>query len=98
VRRLGKRLLAELHELLDVGLLLRKGGNGYLRSRIPSFCQLARYEPILLITDLDNWTCPAELRTRWLGGLTQPSTMLIRVAVREVEAWLLADHEAMEAL
>ena len=94
----GKRLLGELHGLLDVGLLLRKGGYGYLRSRIRSFCQLARYEPVLLITDLDSWACPAELRTHWLRGLIQPSTMLIRVAVREVEAWLLADHEAMEVL
>ena len=77
---------------------LRRGGNGYLRARMRNFCQLARHEPLLLITDLDSWPCPAALCSQWLRGLARPSTMLVRVAVREVESWLLADHEAIEIL
>jgi hypothetical protein len=94
----GLRLLAEVHELLQVGLLLRKGGNGYLRSRIRNFCKLAEHQPLLLITDLDSWPCPAVLRGQWFGRLAQPTNMLVRVAVREIEAWILADHHAAELL
>ena len=94
----GVRLLAEHRETLEVGLLLRRGGNGYLRSRLANFCQMARLNPMLVITDLDKWTCPAVLCAEWLGRTTQPEKLLLRVAVREIEAWLLADHEAMGAL
>lgn len=94
----GVRLLAEHGEKLEVGLLLRRGGNGYLRSRLANFCQMARLNPMLMITDLDRWTCPAVLCAEWLGRTVRPEKLLLRVAVREIEAWLLADHEAMGAL
>jgi hypothetical protein len=95
---IGQRLLNELPGKPGIGLLLRKGGNGYLRSRIRNFCELARRQPLLLITDLDSWACPSKLRSEWLGSVAQPDKLAIRVAVREIEAWLLADHEAMEEL
>ncbi len=94
----GIRLLAEHSEKIDVGLCLRRGGNGYLRSKLANFCQMARLNPLLMITDLDRWTCPAALCGDWLGRTARPEKLLLRVAVREIEAWLLADHEAMAAL
>jgi hypothetical protein len=94
----GVRLLAEHRDRIEIGLLLRRGGNGYLRSRLANFCQMARLNPMLMITDLDRWTCPAVLCADWLGRIARPERLLLRVAVREVEAWLLADHETMGAL
>ncbi len=93
---IGLRLMQEVPGL-QPGLLLRRGGSGYLRSRLKAFCEMARHRPLLVITDLDTARCPADLRSRWLGKLRQPAALLIRVAVTEVEAWLLADHVSMTA-
>lgn len=94
----GKRLLAESGGALQVNQLLRKGGNGYLRSRINSWCEIARYQPVLLITDLDALACPTELLTTWLNARVKPVDLVFRVAVREIESWLLADHDGMKLL
>jgi hypothetical protein len=83
---------------LEIGLPLRKNGNGYLRKRIPSFCEMAKRQPVLLITDLDRGPCAPTLVADWLNGRTRPEALLFRVAVREIESWLLADHQAMRAL
>jgi hypothetical protein len=89
----GLRLVAETG--LEVSLCLRKGGNGYLRSRIQSFCEISRQHPVLLITDLDRGQCPAALIGDWFRERQRPDDFLVRVAVREIESWLLADHAAM---
>ena len=75
----------------------RRGGFGYLKSNIEKFAEISRHRPLLLLTDLDKAQCPAELLSSWLGPQAA-IPQLFRVAVKEVEAWLLADHEAMRAL
>lgn len=92
---LGQRLLAELAPRLQAPLLLRKGGFGYLRSGMPKWRQLSQRQAVVILTDLDKASCPGVLRADWLGGLPCPENLLLRVAVREAEAWLLADHEAV---
>ncbi|HET7794032.1 MAG TPA: hypothetical protein VFL64_11670 [Rhizobacter sp.] len=95
---LGQRLLAELTPKLPEPMLLRKGGFGYLRSGMPKWRQLSQRQAVVILADLDDTTCPAVLRADWLGGLPCPENLLLRVAVREAESWLLADHEAMRQL
>jgi hypothetical protein len=82
----------------EVGECLRRGGNGYLRSRVANFCQMSQTLPVLLITDLDQARCASTLVKEWLGKKQKPASFMFRVAVREVESWLLADHDAMRAL
>ena len=94
----GRRLLAGASHQLDAGLVLRKGGSGYLRSGIGKWCALAKRQPLLLLTDLDQGNCASALIQDWLGEYHRPEGLVLRVAVREVEAWLLADHEAMQRL
>lgn len=94
----GIRLLAEIEHPMEASLLLRKGGFGYLRSKMNSWCQLAIQQPVVLLTDLDDKECPAILIDGWFGQKARPENLLIRVAVREIESWLLADHEAMRSL
>jgi hypothetical protein len=92
------RLVAEFSDM-EVGLLLRRNGNGYLRSRMRNLAEMARNGPVCVLTDLDNAFCPATLREDWLSRVPDaPSGLLLRVAVREVESWLLADHDAVAAL
>lgn len=94
----GIRLLTEIEHPMEASLLLRKGGFGYLRSKMNSWCQLAIQQPVVLLTDLDDKECPTILIDDWFGQKSRPENLLIRVAVREIESWLLADHEAMRSL
>lgn len=69
-------------------------GHGYLRANVQAFNNAAAENPHLLLTDLDMAGCAPELIQEWLGGAAHPN-FIIRVAVREVEAWLLADANSM---
>ena len=95
---IGIRLLAEMKNPLRVSLLLRKNGFGYLRSKMNSWCQISTQQPVILLTDLDKKECPTVLIDDWFGDRARPENFLLRVAVREIEAWLLADHTAMRSL
>lgn len=95
---IGLRLLAELPVPVTPNLLLRKDGFGYLRSGMKSWRQLAKRQTVLILTDLDQVACPVALRADWLGNKPPPAGLLLRIAVREVESWVLADHEAMRKL
>ena len=74
----------------------RRQGFGYLKSRMDQFNQIARWRPILVLTDLDQGECAPHLRRDWLRQSPAPN-LLFRVAVRECETWLLADSEAFAA-
>jgi hypothetical protein len=63
-----------------------------------NFCEIAHNRPVLVVTGLDMNVCPAALRSDWLRRLPKPPGLLLRVAVREIESWLLTDHEAVVAL
>lgn len=94
----GRRLLHEAFPGMPVYPVLRGGGCGYLSSNLHKFAQLAQHQPVIIFTDLDRAACPAALIARWTKNLTLPGTLLLRVAVREVESWVLADHEALAPL
>lgn len=69
-------------------------GKAYMRERIAGFNNAARHAPWFILVDLDgDADCAPPLRTAWLPN---PSPRLcFRIAVREVEAWLLADGERL---
>ncbi len=95
---IGQRLLFEANPNINTWPFLRRGGFGYLRSKMDSWCELARHQPVFLLTDLDRATCPSLLISQWMGPRTAPKNLLLRVVVREIESWLLADHEAIREL
>lgn len=95
---IGQKLIEETHSDLTVAQRLRRGGFGYLRSRMRNFCELARLMPVLLITDLDAVECPMALMDEWLRRDVKPDDLLFRVAVHQVEAWLLADRNGIAGL
>ena len=77
-----------------------KDGYGNIKKMCPAFLDMAKaglYSFVL--TDLDRWECPATLIRNWFfsgktGSFPLPKEIVFRVAVREVEAWLMADKEA----
>ncbi len=94
----GKRLLIDAGYHIDPSPILRKNGFGYLRSKVDSWCEIAKRKPILLITDLDTASCAVDLRAAWMSNRKPNENLVLRIAVREIEAWLLADHQAFRTL
>jgi hypothetical protein len=74
-----------------VGTAYRRGGNGYLKKTIGGWNSAAKGTPFLVLTDLDRYACPRKLISDWLRVRKHPN-LLFRVAVREIESWLLADR------
>ncbi|MEJ0070181.1 MAG: hypothetical protein WDO24_17335 [Pseudomonadota bacterium] len=95
---IGRRLIGEMGTNFEVGLTFRKGGYGYLKSSIKKFYSFSKTMPLLLIADLDKAPCANFLISKWIGDRVLPEKFLFRVAVREIEAWLLADHAGMKNL
>ena len=71
-----------------------KSGKDPLRKKIAGYNNAARHAPWIVLVDLDSEEdCAVRLRDAWLP---EPAPLLcFRVAVREVEAWLMADAETL---
>ena len=91
----AERLVKEYIAGVKVLALYVAGGS--VRGRIPGFNQKARFNgPVLVLADLDRpLSCPAELVQEMTRGLTVEPNLLIRVAVLEIEAWIMADRETI---
>lgn len=69
-------------------------GFGYLKKRIKGFNNAAKGTPFLVLTDLDRAECPRAVIGDWFGNTSKHSNLLLCIAVKEVEAWLMADRAA----
>lgn len=95
---IAMRLIDEIQTPHQVAHKLRRGGYGYLRSKMDSWRQMAQHQVMMVLTDLDRVECVVDFRDQWMANKAPPTNLLFRVAVREVESWVLADHDAMRAL
>jgi hypothetical protein len=93
---LGRRLILE-HPDLTIFRAEDGRGFGRLRAAAERYYDMARNGvPVVLLTDLDRQVCPMSLVEEWMGGKHPPHTdFLLRVCVREAEAWVMADSEAV---
>lgn len=87
------RLVGETQSDLHVAVPVSGRGFGGLRRKLPELIRVAHSIPVILLTDLDRAGCAPSLIADWFGQRAIPPSLLFRVAVREVEAWLLADRE-----
>ena len=83
------RRLAE-HLGISIGPVFGKSGKPYLRDKMAGYNQAARFSPWIVLVDLDDDECAPSLCTEWLP--VPAEHMCFRVAVREIESWLLADR------
>lgn len=76
------------------GAIYGKTGKAFLYQKIHGFNNAAKAWPWLVLVDLDNDAeCAPPFCTQWVPD---PSPYLcFRVAVREVESWLMADEETL---
>ena len=69
-------------------------GNAYLRKKVSALNKTARAFPVLLLTDLDSpSSCPPELIRGWFREPIS-NGFLFRVAVMEIESWIMADRDS----
>jgi hypothetical protein len=88
VRRLIEHVGAKL------GPVYGKSGKPKLLQHIKGYNEAARLGPWIVLVDLDRDTeCAPPFCAEWLPSVAPK--MCFRVAVREVEAWLLADRERL---
>jgi hypothetical protein len=69
-------------------------GFGYLKKNIKGFNQASIINPHFMLTDLDRYECPMALRNDWID-FELKQNFIFRIAVREVESWILADRESL---
>ncbi len=85
-----KRLIIESGG--EIGPIYGKRGKSHLRQKMNGYNNAARHLPWIVLVDLNREAdCPPPLKTLWLPNPEQ--FMCFRIAVREIEAWLLADRE-----
>jgi hypothetical protein len=90
---LAHRILGAIPTQYATQTIYNRGGNGYLRRIIDGLNNAAKGTPFFVGTDLDRYECPSALIADWLRH-PKHHNLLIRVAVREAEAWVLADRHA----
>lgn len=80
----------------QVGRVLGRQGKSYVGARMGGYCNAASREPWLVLIDLDDDAdCPVPILDKWLPR--KALYLCFRVAVREIESWLLADADALAA-
>lgn len=88
----AKKLLE--HVGLEVGTIYGRKGKPHLLERVPIYNQAAHFTPWFVLVDLDmDAQCPSQAVLRWLSH--PANGMRFRVAVRSVEARLMADRESV---
>jgi hypothetical protein len=87
----GTKIIREIVGTEIAIQVLRKNGFGYLKSRLKNFIEMSKRNAVLMITDLDRKECAPHLKSEWFDGVQQPEKLIFRVAVKEIEAWILAD-------
>ncbi|MEA5672531.1 DUF4276 family protein [Pseudomonas sp. MH2] len=90
---LGRAILQQVCPGSSISSEIVTGGFGKLKEKIPSLNKLAPHMPVLMIADGDQNPCVVAQRNSWLPD-DPHENLLLRLAVREAEAWVLADHAA----
>lgn len=72
-------------------------GKSYLLEKLDGYNRAAQFRPWLVLVDLDSdhGGCVARAHRSWLPAPAE--LMCFRVAVRAIEAWLLADVESVSS-
>lgn len=86
-----KRILTDLNYDMDVVIAICAGGRSKLQARVPALVRSACGGlPVIVCTDLDSTPCIARIIDEWFPQGV-PKKMVFSVAIREADAWLLAD-------
>ncbi len=87
-----RKIFSRSKNKFAIGHSYGKEGVGFIKKNIKGFNHAAKGTPFLILVDLDRHQCPSQLTNNWL---VEPKhhNLLFRVAVCEVESWVLAHRE-----
>ena len=102
---IARKLVDKRNSRMEYSLVFREGfpaimrGSGAIKNNCEAFLKMAKggiYSFIL--TDLDTAECACSLIRNWFSipennKLSLPPQCIFRVAVREIESWIIADHK-----
>jgi hypothetical protein len=91
---LDEAVLKKVLASVDIGIanVYGKRGKNNLKENAPRFNQAAQYGKWVILVDLNNDAeCPPPFVDSWLPSRNQ--NLQLRVAVRTIEAWLLAERD-----
>jgi hypothetical protein len=89
-----RKIIRRSNKRFAIGRCIGRTGFGYLKRAIYGFNHASKNGICFcVLTDLDTTECPPALIQRWLPDGKHPN-LIFRIAVREVESWLLAHREA----
>ena len=66
---------------------------GRIKSLVQNYNTLSAENPVVLLTDIDTYDCAPSLINQWFSTVPKNDNFLVRVAIDEAEAWLMADRE-----
>lgn len=93
-----RRVVSATRPDLIVSGVIRKNGKSYIKRRIQELNRSAQSLPVFVLIDLDQpEPCPADLIEAWLPAPRGPK-LLFRVAVMEIESWVMADRHGLSRL
>ncbi|MBF0557106.1 MAG: DUF4276 family protein [Nitrospirae bacterium] len=90
------RKLLKHHNKFSIGNSYPKCGVTKIKKKIKGYNNASIYTPYFVLTDLDTKKCASELIKEWIDFPKHPN-LIFRVAVREVEAWVLADRKGFSS-
>jgi hypothetical protein len=86
-----ERMMAPYGERLLIRDRIPCHGFGKIKANIRKYNRAAVHIPFFVITDLDRGTCAPDMIRAWIPE-EQADGLLFRIAVREVESWIMADR------
>jgi hypothetical protein len=88
-----RKVLRHFDSKFSVVSCLGREGYGFIKKNLPAFNEASAQACFVVMTDLDDNGCAPSLRKLWHN---QPfhHNLLFRVAIIEVEAWLLANRRS----
>ncbi len=94
-------LLNQSGRVFHIGTVRGKQGSGFLKKSLNAFNNAAKGTAYIVFTDLDDRPCAPFLIEEWFNcsmaryATRRHTNLLFRIAVREVESWILADRDAI---
>ena len=93
----AERLIGDYVPRAEITRVMVLGGINNIKGRMQGLVQIAWLQDmVLVLADMDSPRgCPPDLVSELYGELTIAPNMLIRIAMLEIESWILSDREGI---
>ena len=87
-----QKMLDNFNGCFSINQIVNAHGFVRIKKHINGYNEASVYTPYFIITDLDKNECAPSLIKSWFCKVPNKN-MLFRVAVREIESWIIADRK-----